>query len=158
MLKETTESAMISLMVIRSGPYFIEVVEMQRWFNSFRLVSNAFQELLTHGIYDFEVSRAEACVDTQLTWKRVGEWMSIPKAIAFFTVEDIPCGLLSALCSRMKLAGHAGLSHKLRAELFMKHMKVPEERIAEVLAKMKTRQRKKKNEEEGGGEDWCGFH
>jgi len=147
-----------SLMVIRSGPYFIEVVEMQRWFNSFRLVSNAFQELLTHGIYDFEVSRAEACVDTQLTWKRVGEWMSIPKAIAFFTVEDIPCGLLSALCSRMKLAGHAGLSHKLRAELFMKHMKVPEERIAEVLAKMKTRQRKKKNEEEGGGEDWCGFH
>ena len=134
-----------SLMVIRPGPYFIEVVEMQRWFNSFRLVSNAFHELLTHGIYDFEVSRSEACAqDTQLTWKRVGEWMSIPKAVAFFTIEDIPAGLLSALCARMKLAGHAGLSHKLRAELFMKYMKVPEDRIAEVMAKLKTRQRKKK--------------
>ena len=52
---------------------------MQRWFNSFRLVSNAFQVLL---IYDFEVSRAEAFAgDTQLTWKRVGNGCRSPKLL-----------------------------------------------------------------------------
>ena len=44
----------------------------------------------------------------------------------------------------MKLAGHAGLSHKLRAKLFMKNINVPEERIAEVMAKLKRRHRKEK--------------
>lgn len=96
-----------------------------------------------------QVSLVQVALDNDnIAWKQDGDWMSLKAFVASEMLVDLPCNILSALLSHLKLKGHAKLSHFLKAEFFLKHMQWSEEAIAETLARLKVRTRKKKEQQE----------
>ena len=80
------------------------------------------------------------------------DWMDIPNYLADYGLESLPAALLSKVCSRLKLSGHSKLDHQHRAEMFLRHMERPEQRIKEAVeflaSKKKEREKPKEDEED----------
>lgn len=92
----------------------------------------------------------DACVfEHDMAWKQRGEWMDVPNYIAHHRICNTPCNLLTALLSAMKVKGYSTLTHRLKAELFLKHLGWSDDAINAALIDLKVRSRKKKEEETG---------
>lgn len=89
----------------------------------------------------------------KIAWKQKGEWMNLPQFVADNTICELPAGLLSKLMTAMSIKGHGKLSHKLKAELFLRTVGKTNEEVEEILADLKVRTRKTKQDAEGDEED-----
>ena len=98
------------------------------------------------------IAEAALCAD-KIAWKQAGSWMQLPQFVADHTICKLPAGLLSKLMTAMSIKGHGKLSHKLKAELFLKTLGKTDQEVEEILADLKVRTRKTKQDAEGDEED-----
>ena len=128
-------------LVLRSGPYNVLLVNVKKLADGvLGLAECAHTMPFTALVTDLDQVRVASCQvtlhegdDTQLGWAFSSEWMDIPNYLADYGLESLPAALLSKVCSRLKLSGHSKLDHQHRAEMFLRHMQRPEQRIKEVL-------------------------
>ena len=145
-----------SLITCRAGPYTIGCVKIQRSDDaSYVFEDNPYHYCIPKTLEDFEVALVKALVNEKtgrLEWIKDGSWMSLCDYIADFSIMDISAGLLSSVCSKMKLKT-SGLDHLHRAEFYLRHMGRSEEWIQECLAHIKARQKKRKEKKDQEKQD-----
>eukprot|EP00438_Fugacium_kawagutii_P033690 Skav201146 [mRNA] locus=scaffold2068:98333:104766:+ [translate_table: standard] len=84
-----------------------------------------------------------------LAWQQRGEWLDVPSYVAHHRICALPCSLLTKMLSVMKVRGYSKLTHRLKAELFLKHLGWTDDQIETALADLKVRTRKSKQQGEG---------
>lgn len=96
----------------------------------------------------------DVCVaNNDLCWKQRDAWMDLPTFVAHHRIQTLPCNLLTCMLATMKVKGYSKLSHRLKAELFLKHLGWADAAIEAQLANLKVRTRKKKSDLEQNNED-----
>ncbi len=86
----------------------------------------------------------EACASRDdIAWRQSGDWMEVPQYVASQRICVLPCNLLTALLRAMKISGYSKLTHRLKAELLLKHLGWTAEAIEAALVNLKVRTRKK---------------
>lgn len=99
-------------------------------------------------LHALEVALVQAQVcGNDIGWRQDGDWMTIPEYIASHRICTLPCSLLSQVLVAMKLKGHWKLSHRLKAEFFLRHLGRSAEEIEEILQNLKIRTRKAKKDD-----------
>ncbi|CAE7788087.1 unnamed protein product [Symbiodinium sp. CCMP2592] len=93
------------------------------------------------------LTRPALMPDSTLAWVHATDWMSLTYYVAHHAILETPAGILTSICSFMKLRGHGKLNHKKRVELFLKEMQVDAQRIQEVLDELPEHEPKKRKEE-----------
>ena len=83
----------------------------------------------------------------EMAWKQTTPFMSIPDYVADHSILETTAGLLSSLCSSMKIKKHGKLSHRRRFELFLQEMGRSEEYISSVLEEIPMKERPAENEQ-----------
>lgn len=71
-----------------------------------------------------------------------------PPNVAEHRICVLPNSLLTKMLSVMKVRGYSKLTHRLKAELFLKHLGWTNEQIDAALVNLKVRTRKKKQQGE----------
>lgn len=89
----------------------------------------------------------------EMGWVQTGAWLTLPEYVADHTICKLACNILSQLLSAMKVKGHSQLSHRLKAELFLRHMGKSAEEIESILQHLVIRTRKKKDPDTVGHDD-----
>lgn len=91
----------------------------------------------------------DVCVaNNDLCWKQRDGWMDLPTFVAHHRIQTLPCNLLTSMLATMKVKGYSKLGHRLKAELFLKHLGWSDADIEAQLANLKVRTRKKKSDVE----------
>lgn len=89
----------------------------------------------------------EACTSRDdIAWRQSGDWMNVPNYVASQRICSVPCNLLTALLRAMKISGYSKLTHRLKAELLLKHLGWTADAIEAALVNLKVRTRKKRED------------
>lgn len=143
--KETNEIGM----AVRAGPYNVLTIDVVAQGSSWILLQK-WREVCVKDLDRWEIAEAKPIVlvdgTGSLGWK-AGDWMSLPMRVALHGILEMPCSLLTLLCSKLGLkAGR--LTRKLRVELFLKHMGMEADYINSILEQLPDKPVKKKNKAE----------
>lgn len=151
---EGMESAVSQLLVVRGGPSTVLCVKLTSGEVGYSMPKSneVFEEMVVDSIDSHEVAVTETKVHKGLAWTRQTGWMSLAIYVAKHAILEVKASILTSLCARMKVDGHAKLDHRHRVELFLRHMKCSEEYIESILSQLPERQKKQKKEDEVGRE------
>ena len=138
------------LLVVRGGPSTVLCVKLTSGEVGYSMPKSkeVFEEMVVDSIDSHEVALTETKVHKGLAWTRQTGWMSLAIYVAKHAVLEVKASILTSLCARMKVDGHAKLDHRHRVELFLRHMKCAEEYIESILSQLPERQKKQKKEKD----------
>lgn len=156
MIRRTgSEEGQQCAMVLRSGPYFVEIIQMVSCEGESRAYTLStkkcqIEEWVIKGLEEVEVALVKPVVENnRFAWKRFAAWMKIVDAVTYHTICDIQAQTLNQLCRHLGFKQPANLSHRLRVELFLKKMKCDAAYIKEVLEKLPVRKSRKQVDADG---------
>lgn len=159
--KGESENPTTACLVVRGGPHTVQCLQVEAAEIGYKVdpAKASFDDKIVVKIDSHEIALCQPAVNDQLVWKRTSGWMSLSCYVADHSILQISASLLSSLCAKMRLQGHARLDHRHRVELFLRHLNRDEAYINETLAQLPETKRKKRKaaEEDQELNHFCRF-
>jgi hypothetical protein len=159
--KGESENPTTACLVVRGGPHTVQCLQVEAAEIGYKVdpAKASFDDKIVVKIDSHEIALCQPAVNDQLVWKRTSGWMSLACYVADHSILQISASLLSSLCAKMRLQGHARLDHRHRVELFLRHLNRDEAYINETLAQLPETKRKKRKaaEEDQELNHFCRF-